>query len=122
MLGYASLEPLFGGGGVTITPHRLAIVLLCAAVIGLLVLPGVAAQATTDYDRDGDGLIEVKNLEQLNAIRWDLDGDGAVDDPTASSDTPTIPMPPPKGTPTPTPFLTPLTIWAAPAPVAPAMS
>ena len=31
------------------------------------------------YDTDGDGLIEVGNLAQLNAIRWDLDGDGAVD-------------------------------------------
>ena len=29
-----------------------------------------------DYDRDDDGLIEVANLAQLNAIRWDLDGDG----------------------------------------------
>ena len=46
----------------------------------------MAAQTTTDYDQDNDGLIEVKNLEQLNAIRWDLDGDGAADDPTASSD------------------------------------
>ena len=31
------------------------------------------------YDTDGDGLIEIGNLAQLNAIRWDLDGDGAVD-------------------------------------------
>ena len=30
----------------------------------------------SDYDRDDDGLIEVANLAQLNAIRWDLDGDG----------------------------------------------
>ena len=29
-----------------------------------------------DYDADNDGLIEVSNLTQLNAIRWDLDGDG----------------------------------------------
>ncbi|MCY3913922.1 MAG: cadherin domain-containing protein [Chloroflexi bacterium] len=29
-----------------------------------------------DYDADNDGLIEVANLAQLNAIRWDLDGDG----------------------------------------------
>ena len=29
-----------------------------------------------DYDSDDDGLIEVVNLAQLNAIRWDLDGDG----------------------------------------------
>ena len=32
--------------------------------------------ATVDYDDDNDGLIEVKTLAQLNAIRWDLDGDG----------------------------------------------
>ncbi len=33
-----------------------------------------------DYDADDDGLIEVENLAQLNAIRWDLNGDGVVDD------------------------------------------
>ena len=31
-----------------------------------------------DYDVDRDGLIEVANLEQLNAIRWDPDGDGVA--------------------------------------------
>ena len=31
------------------------------------------------YDTDGDGLIEVNNLEQLSAIRYDLDGDGTAD-------------------------------------------
>ena len=30
-----------------------------------------------DYDLDDDGLLEVANLAQLNAIRWDLDGDGS---------------------------------------------
>ena len=29
-----------------------------------------------DYDADDDGLIEVADLAQLHAIRWDLDGDG----------------------------------------------
>ena len=33
----------------------------------------------TDYDQDDDGLIEVSNLAQLNAIRWDLNGDGQPD-------------------------------------------
>ena len=33
-----------------------------------------------DYDADDDGLIEVSRLEQLNAIRFDLDGDGKADD------------------------------------------
>ena len=32
------------------------------------------------YDTDGDGLIEVEFLEQLDAIRYDLDGDGKADD------------------------------------------
>ena len=32
----------------------------------------------TDYDSDEDGLIEIATLAQLNAVRWDLDGDGAA--------------------------------------------
>ena len=39
-----------------------------------------AAQARIDYDSDENGLIEVSSLAQLNAIRWDLDGDGASTD------------------------------------------
>ena len=31
-------------------------------------------------DADSDGLIEVSSLEQLNAVRYDLDGDGTPDD------------------------------------------
>ena len=38
----------------------------------------VVAAIVTDYDRDDDGLIDITNLAQLNAIRWDRDGDGAV--------------------------------------------
>ena len=34
--------------------------------------------AATDYDTDNDGLIEISTLAQLNAVRWDLDGNGAV--------------------------------------------
>ena len=34
----------------------------------------------TDYDQDDNGLIEVSNLAQLNAMRWDLDGDGVPTD------------------------------------------
>ena len=36
----------------------------------------MAAQTTTDYDADDDGLIDINNLDQLNAMRWDLDGNG----------------------------------------------
>ena len=43
-------------------------------------LPAAPMPATTpqpiDYDGDGDGLIEVRTLAQLNAIRWDYNGDG----------------------------------------------
>ena len=38
--------------------------------------PTRASVAAGDYDSDNDGLIEVSNLAQLNAIRYDLDGDG----------------------------------------------
>ncbi len=34
-----------------------------------------------DYDADSDGLIEVSNLAQLDAIRYDLDGDGSSNSP-----------------------------------------
>ena len=43
-----------------------------------------AQQTGTDYDSDLDGLIEIDSLAQLNAMRWDLDGDGVV---AAGSDT-----------------------------------
>ena len=37
------------------------------------------AETGAQYDTDGDGLIEISNLEQFDAIRYDLDGDGVVD-------------------------------------------
>ena len=48
-----------------------------------------ASAGTGDYDTDNDGLIEVSNLAQLNAMRYDLDGDGVVDDPTDGTATTT---------------------------------
>ena len=51
----------------------------------LLLLAGAAAVAVSltqaqsangVYDTDGDRLIEISNLEQLNAVRWDGDGNG----------------------------------------------
>ena len=48
-------------------------------VIGALG-PGPQPSGAGDYDADDDGLIEVANLAQLNAIRWDLDGDGVATD------------------------------------------
>ena len=46
---------------------------------GNLPLEVFSDSALNSYDSDGDGLIEIGSLAQLNAVRWDLDGDGAVD-------------------------------------------
>ena len=40
---------------------------------------GAAVADSIDYDSNSNGLIEISNLEQLNAIRWDLNGDGVVE-------------------------------------------
>ena len=57
----------------------LAVSLLFAGQTG----PGSAAAQSPPADPDGDGLIEVSTLAQLNAMRLDPDGDGE------------IPLPPP---------------------------
>ena len=62
-------------------PWALVAMLACLALIApaaLLLPAAVNAQSNTDYDSDDDGLIEVANLAQLNAMRWDLDGNGAA--------------------------------------------
>ena len=38
-----------------------------------------ATATPTDYDSDDDGLIDIKTLAQLNAVRYDLDGDAKQD-------------------------------------------
>ncbi len=38
----------------------------------------VTRSSGIDYDDDDDGLIDVRNLAQLNAMRYDLDGDGTA--------------------------------------------
>ncbi len=51
-----------------------------ALLFAWLAIPRYTVAQTGDYDADDDGLIEIRALEQLNAVRWDLDGDGEVDD------------------------------------------
>ena len=55
----------------------ISIVLILGPMGGLNI---ASAQSPVDYDADDDGLIEIEWLDQLNAIRWNLDGDGHVDD------------------------------------------
>ena len=49
----------------------------CSAYVTVLHRAALSPQAT--YDTDGDGFIEISHLVQLNALRWDLDGNGAPD-------------------------------------------
>ena len=46
----------------------------------VITVSGQPPVTSGDYDADDDGLIEVSNLAQLDAIRYDLDGDGDVAD------------------------------------------
>ena len=68
------------------TPRRLAGQFLVLATVALLALAGgvllsggtaMAQDDFIDYDVDNDRLIEVSNLAQLNAMRWDGFGNGA---------------------------------------------
>ena len=60
-------------------PARLFLFLAAALAALLSGLPALAQTATVDYDDDNDRLIEVASLAQLNALRWDLNGDGSPD-------------------------------------------
>ena len=64
---------------IRISTYTVAFIAVLALVYLAFLLSGGAAQAqsnSVDYDIDDDGLIEVSNRWQLNAIRDDLDGGG----------------------------------------------
>ncbi len=56
-----------------------AILALIIIAAGVALVGNATAQNNVDYDIDNDGLIDVGSLAQLNALRWDSDGDGAAD-------------------------------------------
>ena len=60
------------------TPLFLATALLIAVAATYGVVSSQSANGK--YDADGDGLIEIEYLEQLDAIRYDTDGDGWADE------------------------------------------
>ena len=64
-------------------PILLVIALLVAAAGSYSVVSSQSGNGK--YDADGDGLIEVSNLEQLDAIHYDLDGDGEPTDSGAAA-------------------------------------
>ena len=69
-------------------PSLLSIAAVLAAALVVAIAFGVStgspaaqAQATyVDYDADGDNLIEIKTRAQLDAVRYDLDGNGTSTD------------------------------------------
>ena len=73
---------------VTTLPKLIALIVLLAAGGAALLLSGALGplpawgQTITDYDVNDNGLIDVSNLDQFNAMRWDPDGDG---DPVAAN-------------------------------------
>ena len=60
---------------------RRVALLLAFSLLMLTSTVGVASSQAGNgkYDTNGDRLIEVSNLEQLDAVRYDLDGDGSPD-------------------------------------------
>lgn len=63
-------------GNISVLAAPLAAIVL---LIALTQFNATDAQTAGDYDTDDDRLIEINYLEQLNAIRWDLNGDGIAD-------------------------------------------
>ena len=81
------LTRLSGSRAAKVLGGLAALLVLAGLIAGLALLPADNARAQSDrtvLDIDGDGLIEVEDLAQLNAIRWDLNGDGDPDN--ASND------------------------------------
>ena len=73
------------GATLTLTPlapGRIAVRVRATDPDGLSAVQTVTvtvAAGTRDYDTDNDGFIEIANLAQLDAMRYDRDGDGVVD-------------------------------------------
>ena len=64
----------------------LAALLVAAAGLAASLNPAQAQTANGKYDTDGDRLIEISSWQQFHAVRFDLDGDGRVDDDSNSDD------------------------------------
>ena len=80
------LEISMAGSMLTLRPKvpgRVVVTVRATDSSGLSVTTAVSvtvAVGTRDYDVDNDGLIEAATLAQFDAVRYDLNGDGIVDD------------------------------------------
>ena len=67
-----------------VSPGRMVVAVVAAdpeSLIAVLTFGVTVTVGNRDYDSDDDGLIDVGNLAQLNAMRYDLNGDGSTDEP-----------------------------------------
>ena len=67
-----------------LAPGRMEVTVVATDPEGLSVVLTILVTVEVgnrDYDADDDGLIDVGTLAQLNAMRFDLDADGVVDEP-----------------------------------------
>ena len=67
-----------------VSPGRMVVAVVAAdpeSLIDVLTFVVTVTVGNRDYDSDDDGLIDVGNLAQLNAMRYDLNGDGLTDEP-----------------------------------------
>ena len=64
------------------TPYTVRVLAVRTGVSDVSSAEAMFTPPGIEYDSDGDGLIDILNLAQLHAIRWDLNGDGVVDSPT----------------------------------------
>ena len=71
-------------GTATTTPTATATGTATATPTATTTATATVPPANADYDVDNDGLIEIRTLTQLNAIRYDLNGNGKQDSVSAS--------------------------------------
>ena len=81
----ATLTLSYTGSVASTVGGSIAVTVAAAAHSGTNVITSKAKSIAADYDTDDNGFIEIRTLSQLNAMRWDLDGDGAVSDDNASN-------------------------------------
>ena len=60
--------------------------LICSVLAGSGFDSTASAQTVIDYDADDEGLLEVPTETQVGAIRFDLDGNGVVDNSAYETD------------------------------------
>ena len=69
--------PPDSGGGKAVLGRLLPLLAAAALLLLLAVALPVGAQTNNDYDANDNDLIDIDSHAKLNAVRWDLDGDGA---------------------------------------------